>query len=223
MTYTTITIDLLKILFKKFNETFFHNTLPTPKFRVATTKTRLGCFSYNAVKRVKEIMISDYYKVSMADIENTMLHEMIHLWEWEKYKKCTHGKTFKNMANLISQLSNGKYIITRTTSRNGFTLSDNAHHKVLTAKKTYPTFMVGIERNGSEPYAWIVKVSKPLLNSLQWETRVGNIEILGYVVEWKGEDFQNLPQCRASIRGKKMLWNLFSENHAEFANSIASL
>ena len=124
---------------------------------------------------------------------------------------------------MIEQLSDGKYIITRTNSRQGFSLSENALHKVLTAKKTYPTFMVGVERKDSEPYAWIVKVSKPMLNSLQWESKIGNIEIWGYVTEWKGSDFQNLPQCRTAIRGKKMLWDLFSENHKEFAKSIASL
>lgn len=222
MAYPNITIDLIKGLFKDLNQTYFHNSLPLPKFRVATTRTRLGCCKCGR-NGIKEIMISDYYKVSLDAVTNTLLHEMIHLWEWVKYGKMSHGTNFKRMAQMIAVQSNNKYVITRTNSRTNFELTDNAKHKVATSRKSLPTFMVGIQRENGEEYAWIVKLSKPLLENIKNQKTIGKLEIVGYVTNWNKSDFATLPQCRSGIRGKKMLWDELNNNHCEFVNSIATL
>ena len=225
MAYPNITIDLIKGLFKELNQTYFHNSLPLPKFRVATARTHLGhckCGKKDG-KEIREIMISDYYKVPIDAVTNTLLHEMVHLWEWVRYGKMSHGANFKRMAQMIAIQSDNKYIITRTNSRTNFELTDNAKHKMLTSRKAIPKFMVALEKKDNENYAWIVKLSNPMFESLKESKTIGKLSIVGFVTNYLGADFTSLPQCRSGIKGKKMLWDDFNIKHSEFANSIAAI
>ena len=138
MKYADITLPKLETLFEKFNKEYFNGELQKPNFRIKTNKRQLGCCEVkhtvtNPYVNVT-IVISNYYNVPSKDLEETMLHEMIHYMEYVKHKKMTHTKTFKEKADEINKLSKHRYNISRTTSRNGFELSNEGMIREQRAK-----------------------------------------------------------------------------------------
>ena len=90
------TISELKGLFNKFNAVYFDNELPMPKIEYCNARSYMGIFYNKGVRGVYVIKISKYYDVSNISVENTLIHEMIHLWQAEHNYRDAHGFTFKS-------------------------------------------------------------------------------------------------------------------------------
>lgn len=117
------TIKWIEDNFKKYNELYFNNELPTPRFELISTKTILGQFQScrrldcmaNPYKAYF-IRLSTYYDRSEHDIAATLIHEQIHYWI--DYKDIvdngSHGTQWKALAEEINKKSD--FNITRTTS-----------------------------------------------------------------------------------------------------------
>lgn len=116
------TTSYLYSKFDKFNEMFFDNELPPIKILVNRTKNTMGTFRY-AIRREgrrvveetpKHITISKYYDVTEKELNETLIHEMIHYYIC--YKKISdnnaHGYQFQKLAKQISDSS--EYNITIT-------------------------------------------------------------------------------------------------------------
>ena len=116
------TTSYLYSKFDKFNEMFFDNELPPIKLLVNRTKNTMGTFRY-AIRREgrrvveetpKHITISKYYDVTEKELNETLIHEMIHYYIC--YKKISdnnaHGYQFQKLAKQISDSS--EYNITIT-------------------------------------------------------------------------------------------------------------
>ena len=87
-----LTLEILEKLFAHCNETYFDGQLPMPKLKLSRAKTRLGqmaCkrrggfrltgWSPKAHKYYDfSISISTYYSLSDDELEDVMIHEMIH-------------------------------------------------------------------------------------------------------------------------------------------------
>lgn len=98
-----MSISELQIMFSKFNEMYFDNALPTIPIKLFKSKSFLGLFSYNP--RVNDkcvIKISTYYILTTKQIEETLIHEMIHLWQYVNSYRDAHGLTFKRKMNEIN-------------------------------------------------------------------------------------------------------------------------
>ena len=130
--------DLIKI-FNKFNKEFFENALPKPySLEFKFNKSYLGKFR----ARLKyadggecEIFVSSAWQLQDEEIENTILHEMVHEWQWLiGTSDKGHGPYFKEKANEIYIKSNGKYKITRSANIEGAICLKN---KNCTAKEIY--------------------------------------------------------------------------------------
>ena len=116
------TIRLMKQSFHRFNQQYFQGYLPTPEFKISKSSKLLGycrrlCFTQadGTIGNRYIIACSKYFDCPLEDIENTMLHEMCHLWVFIYYPDTTepsHGPIWQSIANRITVASNNKYIIT---------------------------------------------------------------------------------------------------------------
>lgn len=104
-------IDFISKTFDKLNAKFFNGKLPRVSFELSNRKRAIGDFNWVT----RTIRISTFFDRSEFEHENTILHEMCHLWQYENYGKCDHGKTFRIIANIIYNID-PRYIITRTGS-----------------------------------------------------------------------------------------------------------
>lgn len=95
----TLTIPILKNMFIKFNDMYFDNKLKMPIIKLSNTKSYLGYCMYDPCLIIK---ISTYFNRDMHDIETTMVHEMIHLWQYYNNCRDGHGKSFKRKAAEIN-------------------------------------------------------------------------------------------------------------------------
>lgn len=95
----TLTVPILKNMFIKFNNMYFDNKLKMPIIKISNTKSYLGYCTYVPQLIIK---ISTYFNRDMHDIETTMVHEMIHLWQYYNNCRDGHGKSFKQKAAEIN-------------------------------------------------------------------------------------------------------------------------
>ena len=112
----------MKQSFRRFNQEYFHGSLPTPGFKISRSSKNLGYFRWigntladGTIEYTYFIACSKYYDRPMKDLENTMLHEMCHLWVFINYPNTTeptHGPIWQSIAKRITKASNNKYIIT---------------------------------------------------------------------------------------------------------------
>lgn len=103
-----LTIKFIEDSFKRFNEEFFNGTLRKPAFKIMHTKSLLGqCAWKREQGRPMRycIRISDYYKRDEKQYQNTIIHEMIHLFIRQNNIRDTrahHGKAFYKYADFIN-------------------------------------------------------------------------------------------------------------------------
>ena len=103
-----LTIKFIEDNFDKFNGEFFNGKLKKPEFEIMHTKSLLGQCTWDNKngKRINyRIRISDYYKRDEKQYQNTLIHEMIHLFIRQNNIKDTrkhHGKVFYKYANFIN-------------------------------------------------------------------------------------------------------------------------
>lgn len=95
----TISTTILKIWFNEFNAEYFDNKLSMPTLQVKTCKSYLGkCYPSRRL-----IIISNFYNRPAHDIRQTLIHEMIHLYNWYfDSKYIGHGIPFKRKAREIN-------------------------------------------------------------------------------------------------------------------------
>lgn len=101
----TITLAYLKERFRTFNEECFGGDLPVPTLRVGSARTMLGSLCYKKERRVLgnnrctdfTLSISSFYDLPQEEIDDTLLHEMIHLYIASRNLKddSSHGRLFR--------------------------------------------------------------------------------------------------------------------------------
>lgn len=118
----TITTDIMKFWYKKYNQKYFNSTLPNineVEFKIGHAKHRFGtCTRYGMPKNNIRfaITLSKYYNRTDNEIKTTFIHELIHLYEYITFGYAEHSSNFLNKAKEIYNLSNGKYNITPTST-----------------------------------------------------------------------------------------------------------
>lgn len=117
------TIPFIEEKFKQYNKEYFNNELPTPTFMLFHPKTTLGQFEStqrldplaNAYHKYI-IRMSTYYDRTEHDVDETLIHEMVHFFIDFKgiEDNGSHGKKWKALAEEIN--AKGNWNISRTTS-----------------------------------------------------------------------------------------------------------
>lgn len=133
-----ITLDYLHEKFDEFNNLYFENKLPRILIQINNNKSRFGYFRFNRYSGSKVISISRYDGLRKEHaIQRTLIHEMIHYWQYLTYKDTDHKYTFKAMSKKIYKLSKGKFDIQRTSNpdiEDGLTIVERVNHNVKPVK-----------------------------------------------------------------------------------------
>ena len=98
-----VTIDYLYSQFDKYNQQCFESALRKPVIKVSNARRQLGVFV--GTKPLPTIKVSNYYDRCEQDYLNTLVHEMIHMYIYEKGIKDTspHGAVFRRMMSDINR------------------------------------------------------------------------------------------------------------------------
>ncbi len=106
-------IDILWVRenFTRFNADYFGGTLPTPRFVVGRSRTRLGTCSWKrkagfmrTVYSNFTITLSNYYDLKEHEFQSVLLHEMIHLSIAHNgvHDSSPHGTVFRAMMDRLN-------------------------------------------------------------------------------------------------------------------------
>ena len=121
-----LTVDYLRQAFEHYNDLIFDGKLPVPELRWSRAKTRLGqmaCKRKKSWGRTKlydfSISVSNYYKLTTEQIDDVLIHEMIHYSIAYTGLKDTsaHGVVFRGMMDKINR-SFGRHITISVRTRN---------------------------------------------------------------------------------------------------------
>ena len=136
-----LTIDYLRQAFEHYNDLIFEGKLPVPKLKWSRAKTRLGqmaCKRKTSWGRTKyydfTISISNYYKLTKEEIDDVLIHEMIHYSIAYTGLKDTssHGIVFRGMMDKINRTFNRHITISvRTRNLQPRTLQQHKDHLIL--------------------------------------------------------------------------------------------
>lgn len=144
-----LTIGFISENFHKFNKEYFNDELQTPSFEITRVKSYLGQYhwkySFDGDLIENVIRISNMFDRSETDYQNTIIHEMIHLYIRQNHIKDTrrhHGRVFNSIADRINR--QGGWHIARTDSIEGCGLTD---------KSSVQTYYIGcFYSGGSKKY-----------------------------------------------------------------------
>ena len=121
-----LTVDYLRHAFEHYNALIFDGKLPVPKLKWSRAKTRLGqmaCKRKISWGRTKfydyTISVSNYYKLTTEEIDDVLIHEMIHYSIAYTGLKDTsaHGIVFRGMMDKINRTF-GRHITISVRTRN---------------------------------------------------------------------------------------------------------
>lgn len=111
-----ITMTDIKNYAKKANKTFFNDSLDLNaiQFKTSSRATRtLGRFSVRNGRQ--SIMLAEILFDEKSEWITTLVHELVHAWQWQTGKPLDHGYSFKQMARTIGRIA-PEVVITRTRS-----------------------------------------------------------------------------------------------------------
>ena len=111
----TPTVEYLEERFDTFNRMCFDGALPRIPIKLSRARSFVGRLIYRPVRdwrgRVVRredfvLRISTYFDLPEAEIEDTLIHEMIHYWiAWKGIKDTSsHGKEFRRIMKEINAL-----------------------------------------------------------------------------------------------------------------------
>ena len=212
-----ITLDYLKTSFKEFNKLYFNNELPTPQFKIGRGTTRLGYFQsrrHSHFHTTLIISISQYNGLrTQKDINHTLIHEMIHLWQFVNGYTDSHGTSFKRKAETIRVESNGLYNIKRL--HNGVELENGTKPESIPTIRKPKSVCVFATYSKTENLYWLFGCANTNYNTMQsfFRRNQHNWDLLGYW-ETNDNDLLKLHRCRTRLRGRKFTKEMFKQ----FAN-----
>ena len=107
------TLEYIEHKFEAFNQLIFGGKLPMPPIKMSRARTFMGRLEYKREKAFLKgykysnflIRISTFYDLPEEDVEDTLIHEMIHYYICYHQIRDTsaHGKYFRQMMNEINQ------------------------------------------------------------------------------------------------------------------------
>lgn len=134
---------MLRNWWNEFNFQYFGCELPMPnRFEITNSKRIMGQFSANCFLSI--IRISVYYDRDEHGYQETLLHEMIHQWQYVRHLPIDHKINFKRKAAQINCM--GGWDIQRTTNVN-----EGVADGIKEKKHLGPAYLVKFTRNGNTP------------------------------------------------------------------------
>lgn len=107
------TLEFVQDRFDEFNRLCFEGKLPPVPLRISNARTYLGVCRYRKRRRLLggyemygfSISISARFDLPETEIEDTIIHEMIHYYIWQNGIRDTsaHGQVFRRMMDNINR------------------------------------------------------------------------------------------------------------------------
>lgn len=199
-----LTLQFISDSFNRFNVEYFEGKLNVPTFEIMHTKSVLGqCtwkwnrnyFTGEKTPYAFRIRISNMFNRTEVDYQNTILHEMIHLYIRQNNIKDTnkhHGKVFYSIADRINR--QGGWHIARTDSVAGCGLSNRWDKK---------TFYLAAFKDGNNGKYFIFGMNKNYLEYYKRYFQNYPKHYLDAVVFTSTDDtkYAHFSECRRGIRG----------------------
>lgn len=182
--------------YQEFNKTYFNNELPDIPVKFAKLKKVAGVAkgttnNYTGKTNPDIIKITNFFNLSEQEIKETLLHEMIHVWEMNNNIQLKgrnhHGKEFRAKAQEIMNKSNFS-----------IKLSHDARHNQVNSSEKMLNVLIGHYYN-SEKQSFIVVFQDGLLEN---DNHLVISRMLKADKKRKGEDFSylgiktNLPELQ---------------------------
>ena len=197
-----LTTEIMEEMFDEFNAKYFDNTLEKPKFKLTRRSRVFGSCrrSRNRYSTVYtyEISMTAYYDRTIYDYQNTMLHEMIHLYLFQTNADNTgHGKEFKYEATRIN--ADGWNIQVRC--ENQYTVADEYKKPcslvMFYSKYTKKHYVMRYNENNREYMKMSVAMDENITDDF-----------------WFSSDdakYNSLPCCRKRFRGVAISKELYDD------------
>ena len=109
-----MSINQIEKSFNSLNYMYFNGDLPSVTIKYCNSKSYMGLFCIQKNKS-HIIKINKHYNISDNDIEDILVHEMIHLWQYINGYKDWHGYSFIKKMNEINNY--GKHNVSITEKR----------------------------------------------------------------------------------------------------------
>lgn len=206
----TLTISYISEKFEKYNNLYFNGSLKTPKFKISNSKRALGTLSisrrlnfYGGYTKEHTISISKYYDRTEKQYDNTLIHEMIHLYisQNDIIDNGSHGRRFKAECARINKYG---WDLSRTTDISGWKLSEEAQKRLdnKLSNATYEIIVYQMYDTDNTQFIFRVAKGKALnyYNHLKYKCKAVKVKY------FKSNDniFESLPTCRCRIRGRRI-------------------
>ena len=206
----TLTISYISEKFEKYNNLYFNGSLKTPKFKISNSKRALGTLSisrrlnfYGGYTKEHTISISKYYDRTEKQYDNTLIHEMIHLYisQNDIIDNGSHGRRFKAECARINKYG---WELSRTTDISGWKLSEEAQKRLdnKLSNATYEIIVYQMYDTDNTQFIFRVAKGKALnyYNHLKYKCKAVKVKY------FKSNDniFESLPTCRCRIRGRRI-------------------
>ena len=195
-----LTIKYMEENFELYNKKYFNGVLKKHHFRIINTRRRLGSMSRIHGRYI--ISISKYYDRDKFQYDNTLIHEMIHLYIYQQdiEDNGPHGRRFKAEC---ARINKDGWKLSRTTSTIGWKVAKDA--KIRKPRKKSETSFIVVYKE-TETTQFIFKVSKCNLNRfVNHLTEKCKFECK--VFETNDKLFNNFSACRSKIYGKRLYGN----------------
>ena len=197
-----LTISYIESAFNKYNALYFNGVLRRPSFKITNSKCRLGTLATRVSPfgtKVHTLSISKYYDRTEKQYDNTIIHEMIHLYisQMNIIDNGSHGRRFKAECARINKYG---WNLSRTTDASDWKLSEEAQKQ---EKKRLANASYNVIVYKESPHSqFILRVSNGNENRY-----MEHLKKYGYEVKlFKTNDvvFEKLPCCRNRIRGRRL-------------------
>ncbi len=203
-----LTARHLRERFRALNEKYFDGELPEPQFVVSKARTQLGLFSCRKVRKGffgatkttdLKIRISEYFELTDEEIDDTLLHEMIHLKIafFDLQDNSAHGHLFRKEMDRLNRMGRHLTISVQTKKFNSTTASLHKQHLVLALESVDGKFYLAVVNPDYKKYIEGLIMLTPNITTHHWLIRTDPY-------------FNDFPQAR-SLRARKVSKEVYEE------------
>ena len=115
------TAEFITDRFNKFNAEMFGGKLPPLVVRIGRARNSLGCLSYKGIGKFYDfkLTISSLYDLAERDLEDVIIHEMIHYYiaYFGINDTSSHGSEFLKMMNSINERFKRNVVVQRKNDK----------------------------------------------------------------------------------------------------------
>lgn len=217
-----VTLSWIEKNYKKFNKLYFNGILPNVKFKISNSRQTWGYASYkincknNTIEPIS-LTISNYYDSPEEVKISTLLHEMIHIYDYtinpqhfvangkrvRRYN--AHGLFFEKECNRLKKF--GFDISSIVTYKELTSSSKSKHAEELENKKVKSTIICVVY--GSKGYNYFIKTNDANIDTfmhcllcVNFNRCLGGVkDIVLYRI--KDKNIASMRSCKTTIKGFK--------------------